>query len=415
MLRPVPPPDFVHLILVPQEHPFYLEIPRQIATTVCLYPLKYLRYIGWCVLGVVGNLVDENGNAVKLNGELVDRAVYQYNIPGGNTLAHAVDIEVIRTQTHDTASETTSTREDFCERLLQRDHCCVWTGVSFGEGMHIIPFRRGSSWLQLIVRNRPHEEDLSSLLNINDIRNGFFVNPLIHTIFDRRYLVVLVTPNPILQPSDIPPRHQRDIEPDVSYPHQSRYTLQWIIAPGSESNLNQIPNNDDATFGSHRSHKPADLLLHYTYGAAGVKHWGKNMNVLTQRPGISKPPKPASVPMGPTEEKHDHDNSFKKWEKRRREDEEGEGEEGTAKELRTKRLAAERNEGNTSAEMGIKSETSDIWDEDDVMLFFWGNTKVARERHAREEEERREYFEKWRSGVPTTYSHSKEARLQNID
>jgi hypothetical protein len=60
-------------------------------------------------------------------------------------LAHAIDLEVIKERTH-VASETTKTREDFRRRLLLRDPCCVWTGVSseFGAGMHIIPHRRGS-------------------------------------------------------------------------------------------------------------------------------------------------------------------------------------------------------------------------------------------------------------------------------
>ncbi|KAG7445174.1 uncharacterized protein BT62DRAFT_214700 [Guyanagaster necrorhizus] len=104
--------------------------------------------------------------------------------------------------------------------------------------------------------------------------------------------------------------------------------------------------------------------------------------------------------MGPTKEKHDHGNSIRKHEERRREDEDGEREGGTAEGLGARQLASERNEGNTGAESAIESEPSDIWDEDDVMLFFWGNTKVSQERHAQEEEERREYLEKWRSGVP---------------
>lgn len=142
MPRPVPPPGFVHLILIPHDCPFYLEIPTQVVKTVCLYPLKYLRFLGWCVLGVVGDLVNESGDTLQLDGQLIDQGAYQYNIPGGNTLAHAVDLEVIKTRTH-TASETTATRNDFRERLSQRDRRCIWTGVEYAEGMHIIPFRRG--------------------------------------------------------------------------------------------------------------------------------------------------------------------------------------------------------------------------------------------------------------------------------
>jgi hypothetical protein len=44
-------------------------------------------------------------------------------------------------------------------------------------------------------------------------------------------------------------------------------------------------------------------------------------------------------------------------------------------------------------------EVQNRWDEDDVMLFFWGNSKAALERHARRKRERTEYLEDWRAGV----------------
>jgi len=44
-------------------------------------------------------------------------------------------------------------------------------------------------------------------------------------------------------------------------------------------------------------------------------------------------------------------------------------------------------------------EVQDRWDEDDVMLFFWGNSRAALERHAQKKQERTEYLEDWRAGV----------------
>ena len=35
--------------------------------------------------------------------------------------------------------------------------------------------------------------------------------------------------------------------------------------------------------------KPADLLLHYNYGAAAVKQWGVKSSVLTSHPDIPRP------------------------------------------------------------------------------------------------------------------------------
>jgi hypothetical protein len=54
--KPIPPPESIHLILLKfrreNEDPFYLEIPIHVVITVCISPRKYLRYLGWCVLGV---------------------------------------------------------------------------------------------------------------------------------------------------------------------------------------------------------------------------------------------------------------------------------------------------------------------------------------------------------------------------
>lgn len=49
---------------------------------------------------------------------------------------------------------------------------------------------------------------------------------------------------------------------------------------------------------------------------------------------------------------------------------------------------------------GADSEVQHGWDEDDVMLFFWGNSKLARERRAREEQGRRRGVEEWRTAIP---------------
>ena len=67
-------------------------------------------------------------------------------------LIHALDLEVIRDRTH-VASETTSTREGFREKLLERDRNCVWTGLgsSFCSGMHIISHR--SAFYHLVLVN----------------------------------------------------------------------------------------------------------------------------------------------------------------------------------------------------------------------------------------------------------------------
>jgi hypothetical protein len=59
-----------------------------------------------------------------------------------------------------------------------------------------------------------------------------------------------------------------------------------------------------------------------------------------------------------------------------------------------KRAKYDRNV-NTATDLGV----NDRWDEDDVMLFFWGNSKAALERHGQKKRERTAYLEDWRAGV----------------
>ena len=211
------------------------------------------------------------------------------------------------------SSETTRTpkNENFRTKLLGRDVSCVWTGAGkdHGSGLHIIPFRRSSEvrnqhlcspgdiwspfsrqfqwqfqWLQLIVENRPHySESVDNLNDINDIRNcGVFAYSGIHNGFNSCKAVILkvcrtlcptfntTSPwlrllthifNPMIFPSLM--SIIRVLPHEVSYPPDSRYTLQWLVS----DRFIEEPN-------------PSDLLLHYNYGAAAIKWWGCGIEVL---------------------------------------------------------------------------------------------------------------------------------------
>ena len=62
-------------------------------------------------------------------------------------------------------------------------------------------------------------------------------------------------------------------------------------------------------------------------------------------------------------------------------------------------LAASLKAAKKSAKSKGKSKTD--WDEDEVMLFLWGNSRAASERHLKKSEKKREDFDKWRRGVAT--------------
>jgi hypothetical protein len=180
----------------------------------------------------------------------------------------------------------------------------------------------------------------------------------------------------------MPQHHNRpNLDANVTYPTRIRYTLQWL-KPLNEVASATIPNNSDAAFRRNtRLAKPSDILLHYTYGAAAIKCWGKGTGVLQGRENIPRPSESDPAEAGPSRTKHDRTVVRGKFEKARNN---GGGKGSTA-----------------GAGTGgvVESEGQAKWDEDDVMLFLWGNSQAAKERHVKEVAEKSEQIEQWRGGV----------------
>lgn len=65
----------------------------------------------------------------------------------------------------------------------------------------------------------------------------------------------------------------------------------------------------------------------------------------------------------------------------------------------------DRSIASTNEGAAVDSETDGNWDQHDDMLFFWGNSEVATERHAQEEQERTENLEDWRAIVSDSFSN----------
>lgn len=106
---------------------------------------------------------------------------------------------------------------------------------------------------------------------------------------------------------------------------------------------------------------------------------GTNSAVLDTRAGLPRPPKPAVVLMAPTRAVGAHTGTIAKLDKPR-----GAGQV----------QSADNGDG-----AGPSTLAGSTWDEDDVMLFFWGNTKAATERHAAREREREQNIHEWREGT----------------
>ncbi|KIJ57383.1 hypothetical protein M422DRAFT_773957, partial [Sphaerobolus stellatus SS14] len=360
-LRTPPPADHIQLVLYNDHstgHDFYLEIPIWVVTQHCLKPFKYLRYIGWAILGVEGIIKDGNLDEVSVDdGAFTPGKTYFYVLPA--------DV-----QWKSSPSESSNTRGGFRSKVLARDGSCVFTHVDDinAEVAHIIPFARGDGWLQIVVRNRPAGiENITNLNSVNDVRNGFTAYDHIHKRFDSREAVILKTPNPILDPADIHPRLDvgTPLPNNKQYPRTARYTLQIFNRTLLTQLWGKLPDNVDAAFlkpslngkGNPKPTlpKPSALLLHYNFGAAALKQWGRNKVILSGRPGIPRPPPPTQ------------DGNHRIFHQSDRQ---------TAINKRKDKAPEEQNMGGAGAGGLQEAPTNQEWDEDDVMLYFWGNTPV---------------------------------------
>ncbi|GJJ06159.1 hypothetical protein Clacol_000348 [Clathrus columnatus] len=312
------------------DHEFYLRIPIQWIMNHFTKPAKFLLYSGWCILGSHGEIIDAQGQTVPLDVEqLQPEGTYFY-------------------------------------------------GLGTGAGLYII------------VSNRPNDEQEEDLNDIDDIRNGMLaINP-INTLFDKKEVVIIKTPNLVLNMEDVSPRCTRLLTPDplTEYPSNTRYTFQYLSNQEHQASLQAIPDNNDAMFATTPASltlpRPSALLLNYNFGVAAVENWGHNKSLLYNCLGVQRPERGA-VAMGPSRVPG-KEGRKSLAEKRKREDDEQKQDKA----------------GRSSTSQNTRTQQDDEggeYDAEDIVLFFWGNSKAARERHQRKEENLRDSVEEWKSSV----------------
>jgi hypothetical protein len=139
-------------------------------------PLKYLRFLGWCVLGNAQNLQWQKvvnagkGTLEWVSVEEMDspdflekhNRTYRYGKAEGAwsrfriisvfnwlvledvNLKTKVDEEVVKQRTEHSRSALCTREVEFSRSLKRRDGHCVFTGATdVLEGMYVIPFARG--------------------------------------------------------------------------------------------------------------------------------------------------------------------------------------------------------------------------------------------------------------------------------
>lgn len=394
--RQQPPIGYVHLVLYPQQpnaHPgseFYLEIPVSFIEGHFRSHLKFLSYLGWCILGIHGNLLDNQRQQVNCDGQLQDRGTYYYSVKETDDLfKYAVDVEAVKVGSEYKSSDSSQRDPDFRKLLFLRDGGCIFTcsnDISV-VGMHIIPHSKGDEWVQHIVANRPSDEPVHDI-GIDDIQNGLLCIPQIHAHFDSQNAMILKTPNAILGTDDVLPSKQRPfpLHEGCSHPLDCRYTYQQIDQPTGHldnfDNLVLLDNNDATFLEPSILPKPSALLLNYNYGVTAVRRWGQNTAIISERAAAFRPKAPTPA-MGPA--KTSREENRKNFAKKR-------------KRLETGCLSENEGEEKGTKVSDSRDEAQE-WDEHDIMLFFWRNTKIVRERLRDEAHNLSTRIEDWRRSV----------------
>jgi hypothetical protein len=191
----------------------------------------------------------------------------------------------------------------------------------------------------------------------------------------------------MIDTGDLRPRNNsQKLCPTVEYPQDGvRYTLQWIV-PNPVQTVQEmmenvgIPANSDAAFVKNTGlMRPSGLLLHYNYGAAVVKHWGKNISILTTRPNIPRPPKPAEPARRPPFKQNDRNTTINK--------------------LDASREGGNNNLGLRGGGVGGAGDTNEALDADDIIMLLWSSNPRTVQRRIAEEKCKDDAIDQWRLAV----------------
>ncbi|TFY73456.1 hypothetical protein EWM64_g10555, partial [Hericium alpestre] len=244
------------VLLAEQDIPmFCLDLSIVVIQKFCLRPVKFLRYLAWCILGVAGpqTSILFNDAPVDDDDNLVKHGTYFFSAPEMSNFERIFEEKPdfehipIRDESYDLfePDKFEENEEDgFRDELLKRDSPCIFTNWDRGNSTRLI---QEDELLQHVIKDRSVDplinEDLSKL-DLNNVHNGFIVNAEMQQGFRMHLASVLQTPNCVLAPEDIPTRAEHHVDPTDSYPVNLRYTFQWFEK--NPAVLALAPNNSDA-------------------------------------------------------------------------------------------------------------------------------------------------------------------------
>ncbi|KAH9173584.1 hypothetical protein EDB89DRAFT_1958641 [Lactarius sanguifluus] len=209
-------------------------------------PYKWIRYAIGVVVGAEGVLSTSRDSLDVVDydvGPPVESAVLYY---------HISDEERGR-MSHCTSSALTARRRSFLDEVAQRDGGrCLLTGWAgkFCDAVHLLPHRKGDMYISTYTQRRSRARD-DITEDINDIRNGVFLNKVAH---------VMLTPNFAMDTTDVDPTAPPAQKQCIS--HLSDPAPPGTITSGSTFQISDI----------HRF--PPAIIFDAVYAGAVLHHFG---------------------------------------------------------------------------------------------------------------------------------------------
>ncbi|KAJ7207063.1 hypothetical protein GGX14DRAFT_456059 [Mycena pura] len=225
-------------------------------------PLRWLRYMGYCIYGAEGHLQATilGHNAVDPNQTtgLANDYYYFSSHP-----ARFIDIEAIGDKITDSAM--TPRRKSFRREVVNRDSVCIVTRGEprSCEACHIIPHSKGNGYLESLSVYRGIDP---AITEIKDpvCNNGLLLFVALHKPFRLGEIGLLLVTS-----------HH---DPNAS----DRLILQHIM-PADPLFNSFAQHNTDAAFNNGAT-RPEPQLLHFFYGCAILKRWGVDAQSLVPSP-----------------------------------------------------------------------------------------------------------------------------------
>ncbi|KAJ7435751.1 hypothetical protein FB451DRAFT_1417920 [Mycena latifolia] len=248
------------------------------------------------------NMEDEDANMEDGEGESDDEGDDE-SVDEGETETDEGEADEGETDEGETDEEDDEEEQEVEGGKEEQDEIVETEALAIGS--HIFPHAR-AEWLGLLPSHRGEMRTHDPILDIDDPRNGLLLDPGIHSAMDWSRIVILKTPNRILNMDDVPRPNlwalspQDTVDYGISFPTTAQHTLQFLDKGKGFATYKHKLLNADAAFvhGLPEERQPSELFLHYMYAVSVLHTWGKAEDVDELSRG-RKRPVAVPAPMGP--------------------------------------------------------------------------------------------------------------------